>query len=104
MKREQFKPQNVEKDDSQTELLYAQVLRTQPEYQEENILALYNQNFKMATSYIYFENQYFRFLHLLRHYAIAVKSVKTLPNVLGLMLLGCSLFVSLWLPILLKKG
>ena len=61
VKREQFKPQNVEKDDSQTELLYAQVLRTQPEYQEENILALYNQNFKMATSYIYFENQYFRF-------------------------------------------
>lgn len=61
VKREQFKPQNVEKDDSQTELLYAQVLRTQPEYQEENILALYNQNFKMATSYVYFENQYFRF-------------------------------------------
>ena len=36
-------------------------MRTQPEYKEENIHALYSQNFKMALSYIYFENQYFRF-------------------------------------------
>lgn len=61
VKREQFKLQNVKKDDKATELLYAQVVRTQPEYKEESILALYNQNLKMVTSYIYFENQYFRF-------------------------------------------
>lgn len=41
--------------------LYAQILRTQPEYKEENIHTLYSQNFKKALSYIYFENQYFRF-------------------------------------------
>lgn len=34
----------------------------------------------MVTSYIYFENQYFRFPYLPKHCEIAIKIVKTLPN------------------------
>ncbi|UOO77088.1 phospholipase D-like domain-containing protein [Neisseria sp. Dent CA1/247] len=61
VKREQFKPRRPQENKEGGEPLFAQILRTQPEYQEDNVHALYEQNFKMATSYIYFENQYFRF-------------------------------------------
>lgn len=42
----------------------AQLLRTQPQYGIEDIKKMYLQNIENATEYIYFENQYFRWLTL----------------------------------------
>ncbi|BAS48313.1 phospholipase D/Transphosphatidylase [Aggregatibacter actinomycetemcomitans NUM4039] len=64
--RENYKPNPSLVEDSQ--LLMAQIVRTYDDPDIEDIMKVYLKNIKQTTSYLYTENQYFRFPPLVREF------------------------------------
>ena len=72
--REHYQPNPSLVDDSK--LVMAQIVRTYDQPDIEDIMKVYLKNIKQTTSYIYTENQYFRFPPLVREFITYWETIK----------------------------